>query len=181
MVVGIYFLSGKDFHVRQNIDGKLLSLEADIKGINLVLFYSNECSYCDEVMLEFKKLPEHIFGCSFSMINLNQNKDVVHMSKETLTPLTYVPEMILYLDNLPYTKYEGKASLEEIQQFIRDVSNNLQNNTFTTTTPSVKHEEPMISTTTTKSPYVIENTDLPVSKKTKKVCYLEDDGNLVCN
>lgn len=170
MMTGIYFLSTKDFNVKDSIDGKLLSLDADIKGINLVLFYSNECKYCDEVHNEFKKLPQHIFGCNFSMINLNQNPNVVSISKTTLTPLNYVPELILYIDNLPYTKYEGDVKVSEIQSFVREISNNLENHSFTSTNSSVKEEKKI----------EITDEERPFSKKSKKVCYLQD-GEYICS
>lgn len=164
MINGIYFLSSKDFDVQDSIDGKLLSLNADIKGLNLVLFYSNECKYCDEVITEFKKLPHHIFGCSFSMINLNQNPNVTSLSRDTITKLTYVPELILFLDNLPYSKFEGEAKLEEIQTFIREVSKNLENHSFTRNVESnlIKEE-------------VQIKDELPHCKKSKKVCYIQEN------
>ena len=122
MITGIYFLSSKDFSLKESIEGKLLSLDNDIKGIQLVLFYSNTCEFCDNVMKEFKKLPEKVMGCSFSMINVNHNNDVVQLSKQTVSPLTYVPELILFIDNLPYIKYEGDPTIDEIQKFLPDAN-----------------------------------------------------------
>jgi len=178
MIKGIYFLSQKDFNIKESVEGKLLSLENGNKGVNLVLFYSNECKYCDEVISEFKKLPNHIFGCVFSIINVNQNKEVVSLSKETLSPITYVPELILFIDNLPYLKYEGKVEIEEIQNFLREVSATLEKNSFMKTSSPTKPILDDEKENPTQSNF-LEILDQPFSKKSKKVCYLEDD-KIIC-
>jgi thioredoxin-like negative regulator of GroEL len=177
MITGIYFLSSKDFSLKESIEGKLLSLDNDIKGIQLVLFYSNTCEFCDNVMKEFKKLPEKVMGCSFSMINVNHNNDVVQLSKQTVSPLTYVPELILFIDNLPYIKYEGDPTIDEIQKFIRSVSNTIEKNSFVQTNTNNKVDDilaPALETSSISNNLLLE-LDQPVSKKSKKVCYLQDD------
>ena len=43
-----------------------------------------------------KQLPGTVTGCQFGMINVSKNKKTIRMSKNTITPLTYVPYIILY-------------------------------------------------------------------------------------
>lgn len=179
MIRGIYFLSKNNFHVKESLDGKILALDNDMKGINLVLFYSNECEHCNKVISEFKKLPEYIFGCNFSMINVNQNTEVVKLSKQTISPLSYVPELILFIDNIPYMKYEGEVTIPELQKFIKETSANIEKNSFLSENPS---QQPTINTSTTENQVnnlntnLLTDTELPFKKKCKKVCYLRDDS-----
>lgn len=182
MIRGIYFLSKNNFHVKESVDGKLLALDNDMKGINLVLFYSNECEHCNKVISEFKKLPEHIFGCNFSMINVNQNTEIVKLSKETISPLSYVPELILFIDNIPYMKYEGEVTIQDLQKFIKDTSANLEKNSFLsdpTPTTAVEKTNEVVEMDYNSIDYNFHSKDLltdkPFQKKCKKVCYLEDD------
>ena len=176
MVNGIYFLSKEDFTTHETIDGELLALTSDIKGMNLVLFYSNECKYCDDVITEFKKLPHHIFGCNFSMINLKPNPEVTHLSKNTITKLTYVPELILFYNNLPFSKYEGEANVEDVKAFLKEVSSTMDNHSFT------KKIEPIDDDVVVKQTQPPTNivVDQPFSKKNKNVCYLKD-GEYICS
>ena len=171
MIRGIYFLSKNNFHVKESLDGKILALDNDMKGINLVLFYSNECEHCNKVISEFKKLPEYIFGCNFSMINVNQNTEVVKLSKQTISPLSYVPELILFIDNIPYMKYEGEVTIPELQKFIKETSANIEKNSFLSENPS---QQPTINTSTTENQVnnlntnLLTDTELPFKKKMQK-------------
>ena len=183
MIRGIYFLSKNNFHLKESVDGKILALDNDMKGINLVLFYSNECEHCSKVISEFKKLPEHIFNCNFSMINVNQNTEVVKLSKQTISPLTYVPELILFIDNIPYMKYEGEVNIPDLQKFIKDTTSNLEKNSFLSENYNQAKDEDIIPS---ESQYSTNNLlskessiDNPFTKKSKKVCYLQDD-NYIC-
>ena len=75
----------------------------------------------------FKSLPGTIGGCQFGMINVSNNKTCVKMSKETISPITYVPLIILYVKSKPLLLYEGPADIEEIKRFILEVSKKIQN------------------------------------------------------
>ena len=41
------------------------------------------------------------------MINVMRNKQVVNNSRNTITPITYVPYILLYWNGKPYMKYNG--------------------------------------------------------------------------
>ena len=127
---GIYFFNNNDFTLRQSMKGKLLGFAEDYKGIYLVLFYSKECKFCDELMSEFKQLPKMILGCKFVMVNINQNPEIIDMSKQTISAISYVPDLILYVNGLPYIRYDGPNDLDNIKNFVLDISTKLEKTSF---------------------------------------------------
>lgn len=127
---GIFFFKNTDFTVRQNLKGKLLSFTEDCKGLYLVLFYSEQCSYCEQLMSDFKLLPQKLLGCKFVMVNINKNPGIVDMARDTICPITYVPDLILYVNGLPYIRYDGPNTLEDIKKFIIDIANKLEKTSF---------------------------------------------------
>lgn len=130
MSSGIYFFNTDDFSVHENTKGKLLSLKGQQKGLHLILFYSKECQFCDKFLAQFKQLPNLILGCKFAMVNINQNKEIVQMSKETLAPISYVPDVLLYVNGLPYIRYDGPSEVANIKEFIVDIYQKLQKTSF---------------------------------------------------
>lgn len=127
---GILFLGNDDFQVRQGDQGLVLSLTYDSKGLTLVLFYSKECPYCDSLINKFKQLPDVVNGCQFAMVNVNRNMSVVERSKNTIAPITYVPDVILYVNNMPYVRYDGAHDIQHIKDFILSIYQKIQKTTF---------------------------------------------------
>lgn len=127
---GIFFFKNTDFVLRQNLKGKLLAFREECKGLYLVLFYSEQCTYCDQLMSDFKLLPQKLLGCKFVMVNINKNPDIVEQSRDTICPITYVPDLILYVNGLPYIRYDGPNNLEDIKKFIIDIANKLEKTSF---------------------------------------------------
>jgi len=129
---GILYLSTDDFIVKKGEKGNLLCLNYEVNGLSLVWFYSNECQHCKKLMGCYKQLPFNINGCQFTMINVNkpENRRVVQMASQTIVPITYVPDIILYVDGLPYMRYDGKHDIPNIKQFILEMSQQLQKTSF---------------------------------------------------
>lgn len=127
---GILYLTADDFVVRKGEKGNLLCLNYDARGygLSLVLFYSNECQHCNRLLVQYKQLPYNINGCQFTMINVNrvENRRVVSMSNQTIVPITYVPDIILYVNGLPYMRYDGNHDIHSIKAFILDIHQQLQ-------------------------------------------------------
>ena len=130
MASGIYFLNEDDFILRENTKGKLLGIKENFNGLTLLLFYSRECQFCEKLLAQFKQLPSLIMGCKFGMVNINQNPSVVDISKTTISPITYVPDLILYVNGLPYMRYDGPGEIENIKEFIVDIYQKLQKTSF---------------------------------------------------
>ena len=48
------------------------------------------------------------------------------MSEKTITPLKFVPDMIIYYDGRPLMRYEGAYNDAYIKKFVLDIANNMQ-------------------------------------------------------
>jgi len=129
---GILYLNINDFILKKNEKGNLLCLNYDVKGLSLVLFYSHECQHCTNLMTKYKQLPLNINGCQFTMININknENKNLIQVSNNTIAPITYVPDIILYYDGVPYMRYDGAHDIQKIKKFIFDIYQRLSKTQF---------------------------------------------------
>ena len=161
---GLLFLAKDDFKQISGNRGTLMCTE--ISGFSLILFYSTQCTFCQNMMPIFKTLPGSISGCQFGMINVSKNKDIVRLSKETIAPITYVPYVILYHNGKPYMRYDGPADLKAIQEFIVEVANSIQSRQSFTTEKKDEKTEKSIPAYTVGTPKPTGRDD---------VCYLEYD------
>ncbi len=123
MSSGLLFFTSEDFRTEKGPKGKVLCI--NVKGLCLILFYSPMCKHCNNFLPDFKTLPGRIGGCQFGMVNVNNSKEVVMMSAETIVPIKYVPYMILYEDGVPIIRYDGEHSSVSIVNFICDVNGKL--------------------------------------------------------
>ena len=121
---GLLFLTADDFNVVESNGNKIL--EHNVRGFTLVLFYSTNCVHCNKLLPILKQLPGTIAGCLFGMINVNRNTLVIKKSNGTITPLTYVPYIILYYNGRPYMRYDGPSSMKDIQNFVRNVTDSIK-------------------------------------------------------
>lgn len=121
---GLLFLTKDDFNIKEGSKGELLC--HNIKGISLILFYSTQCPHCHTFIPCFKRLGGTIGGCQFGMINISKNREVVMMSKKTIAPIEYVPYVVLYVNGIPFMRYDGPQDEREIRNFVTDVANQLQ-------------------------------------------------------
>ena len=168
---GLLYLSSDDFFIQDTPSGKLLNTYST-QGLILILFYSTQCKHCVNAIPIFRNLPQMIHGCSFGMINVSTNARVVHMSKSTVSPIQYVPYIVLYFNGEPYYKYKGQVNIENIQRFISEVSKMLvgkqkfgnESSKKIPSQQSSKEEDKKIPEYTIAIPYCDED-----------VCYLEFD------
>jgi thioredoxin-like negative regulator of GroEL len=126
---GILFLGSDDFCVRAGEKGNMMCLSG-WKGLTLVMFYSKECQFCHKLINKFKQLPTIVNGCKFAMCCINRHFDIVEKSKNTIAPIEYVPDVILYVDGAPYIRYDGPHEVEDIKSFIFNVYERLQKTCF---------------------------------------------------
>lgn len=126
---GILFLGSDDFCVRAGEKGNMLCLSG-WKGLTLVMFYSKECQFCHNLINKFKQLPTIVNGCKFAMCCINRHFDIVEKSKNTIAPIEYVPDVILYVDGMPYIRYDGPHEVADIKSFIFNVYERLQKTCF---------------------------------------------------
>jgi len=122
---GLLFLCSDDFTVAKGTKGNILC--HSIPGFSLILFYSTQCVHCQNLIPIFKKLPGTIGGCQFGMINVSSNRTCVRMSQNTISPITYVPYIVLYIEGRPFMRYQGPHDSGEIRRFVFEVAQKVQN------------------------------------------------------
>lgn len=121
----LLYLSHRDFY----LDGQQ-TLATLVKGLSLVLFYSANCQYSQQILPQFQILCRHLTGCQFGLVNVNQNMALVQKSRGTSTVIDYVPMVILYINGVPKIKYEGACDPASVRQFLDEVSRQAQQSTF---------------------------------------------------
>jgi len=121
---GLLFLTSEDFNIQRGPKGD--SLCTGIPGFSLILFYSTHCEFCQHFIPVFKQIPGHVGGCQFGMINISKNREVVEMSQKTISPIKYVPYIVLYINGKPFMSYKGPPDEAEIRNFVMEVANNVQ-------------------------------------------------------
>lgn len=183
---GILFLGDEDFVVRQGDKGLVLSLTYESKGLNLVLFYSTECPYCINLINKFKQLPLLVNGCQFAMVNVNRNMNVIEKSKNTIAPIQFVPDVILYVNGMPYIRYDGPHDIQHIKNFIVDIYKQIQKTSFMEQKEFYENQKSKNimehhDLREEKVHNAMENVEIPAytvgvplygEKKREKVCYL---------
>jgi thioredoxin-like negative regulator of GroEL len=121
---GLLYLTSEDFN-KTTQNGKNMMVHS-ITGFSLILFYSNHCKFCPEYTALFRMLPGSVSGCQFGILNVDSNKDFINHSKNTISQINYVPFILLYVNGVPFMKYNGPATIQELSRFIVEVSKNLQ-------------------------------------------------------
>ena len=136
---GLLFLQTDDFSIQKGQKGPILC--HSIRGISLVLFYSINCQYSRELIPIFKRLPGQLGGCQFAMINVSAQKNIIGMSKATISEIKYVPLMILYVAGKPFVRYDGPHQESEIKRFIFEVSSKIQTKEKFTNKEAPRHHQ----------------------------------------
>jgi hypothetical protein len=121
---GLLFLQTQDFNIQKGVKGDILC--HGIRGLSLVIFYSTNCQYSRHLIPIFKRLPGQVGGCQFGMINISLERNIILMSKSTISEIKYVPLIILYVSGKPFIRYDGPHDENEIRRFIFEVSNKIQ-------------------------------------------------------
>lgn len=159
---GLLFLTNEDFQLLNGQKGQILC--TPIKGFSLILFYSTQCKHCQSLIPLFKQLPGTVSGCQFGMLNVSSNKQVVLMSRNTISPITVVPYIVLYVNGKPYMRYNGPHDIKEISRFIIEVAQSIQTN------KQIPDQEEKVTTTEKRIPeYTIGH---PLYGN-EDVCYLD--------
>lgn len=97
----VVHLKPSDFFVTRNNE-----LANNIKGFSVVFFKSDKCVYCNDVMPAFLQASSSIQGCTFAIMNVDQdNMRIVRIAEITVNPLKYVPYVVLYVNGIPATVF----------------------------------------------------------------------------
>lgn len=165
MSSGLHFLTSEDFFISRGTKGDILCTH--LPGFSLVLFYSTNCEWCKVIVPIFKQLPGTIGHCQFGMINVQNNKQCVMMSRETIAPIKEVPYIILYVAGKPYMRYKGPYEKSQISAFILEVSQKVQKQEKFT-----KADTHVVKTKNSIPQYTIGH---PLCGDDDNVCYLDFD------
>ncbi len=122
---GLHFLSGDDFNTVEGPNGSPIMIQP-IRGLSMVMFYSNSCTHCQTLMPLFKKLPEIVKGANFALANVSTHKSIVAKSRGTNTQIDYVPMVIFYVDGAPFAQYTGNNNMNELVGFIKEMATRAQ-------------------------------------------------------
>lgn len=151
-------LNGRDFVMEILKDAKVMCCKGK-STYNLVLIYSTRCKFCGDMLNVFKTLPGSL-NCQFSIMNIDMNKQFLRDSEGTINRIRHVPLVILYINSIPYSIYDGPANAREILRFITEISKTVN---ATQSFSAKKH----INKTKKVYQYYIP--------KSEEVCYLEID------
>jgi hypothetical protein len=95
------------------------------QNLTLVMFYSIQCTYCDQAMPELEKLARFIqennIPVTIAVCDIMKNKKIITESAETVDPIKFVPYMPIYLSEKPYLRYNGKKTAEDILNYLIEV------------------------------------------------------------
>jgi thiol-disulfide isomerase/thioredoxin len=164
----LLFLTSSDFSVGRGVDGQVLCVP--VSGFSLMLFYSEKCEHCKNLIPIFKKLPGTVGGCQFGMINVNSNRKCIEMAKQTIAPIQYVPYIVMYDNGKPVMTYKGPHEAPLICRFVVEVAQNIRKKqqNYSESGAVIKKDA--------KSKIPAYTIGHPLCGKDGKVCYLEFDG-----
>ena len=117
------YCTSKEFYVSvdEKTNKKLLRLNSN-GGFELVLFYSEKCPHCYDYLKSFGECNDNAANVTFTLVNIDQSRDIIQSSKGTTTELTQVPFVVLYVNGTAYMSYSGPPVANEILGFCKDVS-----------------------------------------------------------
>ena len=115
--MSVHQLSTQNFYV---VGNQRQSLNIDYSGNVLVLFKVQECQGCAAFEPVFLQLSREEKRASIAILDLTYNREIVHMSRHTTTPIQKVPKLILYVQGRPHARFKGDKTLQSLRNFITD-------------------------------------------------------------
>jgi len=95
-------------------------------GAVLVLFCSKEDSNSKVYFPVFKQLTNSYKGIQYGLLDVRDNSEVIQRSRESSTPITAVPSLLLYINGIPRAKIPPKkdvgGTIKLIEQSLATIS-----------------------------------------------------------
>jgi hypothetical protein len=113
--MSLTFLNSSNFVI---LGTRSKTLGINLRGNVLVLFKMAGDANCSQFEPIFVQASQQERRVSFAVLDVNQCKDVVMTSRDTTTPITAVPSLILYINGRPHAKFKGTKNLASVQNFI---------------------------------------------------------------
>ncbi|UUT40443.1 thioredoxin 2 [carnivorous sponge associated iridovirus] len=113
------FLTPNDFAIQ---NGELV--RHNDQGYSFVFFFTNDCTWCDDVKPAFNYLSKMIRGVNFAYMDVAQNNwRLRDMSFRTRTPIKYVPLLLLFANGRQIGQFSQdednpKNNIAKMQRFI---------------------------------------------------------------
>jgi len=121
---GIIELHAESFKKMKGNRGYVLGIP-NAQHLTLIMFYSLQCTYCDQAMPELEKLSRFInennLPINIAVCDIMKNKKIITESADTVDPIKFVPYMPIYLGEKPYLRYNGKKTADEMLNYLIEV------------------------------------------------------------
>lgn len=112
----ITYFTPNDFFINRSNE-----LELKSTGYTIVFFTSQPCIHCKNMMPTFLKLSESIQGCTFGIMNVDQESNrIVRMSDQTKNKLVYVPYIVLYVNGTNYAAFDDTNVTNNLYEMLVD-------------------------------------------------------------
>ncbi len=111
----IVFLRTDNF-VFMGSDKKTLGI--NIPGLVLVFFKMNGDQNCNAFEPVFANLTRVERRISYGILDASSNKSLIQQSRNTTTPITAVPQLYLYVNGAPHSRFTGTKNVESLRSFI---------------------------------------------------------------
>lgn len=112
----IVYLSPADFSI---IGNKNKTLIINLSG-NVLVLYKQPDEISRQFEPVFSKLASIENRVNFAIMDVSTpgGREVVGKSRSTTTPIQGTPTLILYINQRPYTRFNGPRTIESIREFI---------------------------------------------------------------
>ncbi len=123
--MSVHQLSSNNFRVVMGPTKPILVL--DKPGVVLVFFKMTNCPLCKNLEPVFFGLARGENGISYGILNLDRDRKVSNMSRDTSTPIKVVPTLIIYINGRPHAKPKGtNHTIQSLRSFISRVVSSQQ-------------------------------------------------------
>ena len=89
-----------------------------IQGVLLVFYKSRKSVPCENIEPLFYSLAAVEKRATFAALDLDVNREVVSISRNSTTPIQAVPLFILYINKRPGAKFSGEVTAQRLRDFI---------------------------------------------------------------
>jgi thiol-disulfide isomerase/thioredoxin len=110
-------LRTEDFSIEQGSRGAVLATH--IKGLSLAMFWSPGCPICVQLEPRYRTLPQMFKNIKFLMLNINENKNIIELSRQTIAPIEFVPYIVFYVNGRPFLQYDDELNFDKLVNFVR--------------------------------------------------------------
>ncbi len=140
MSSGLFFLTDREFSLQPSQNTSIVgAMNGDsqiprqydlvhrIPGITVVFFYSISCPICKPLFQDFKGLPGKVHGVNFAVANVSANNmRIQQMAEASVTPIRYVPYIVVYVNGKFYLEYRGPKKIENIARASYEIATKIQ-------------------------------------------------------